>query len=292
MAKASYLNVPTETPSALLSRPSSPRPDLEISCPPTGNSVVRRSGELLSAYREILLTVDKRSVLCERYVSTDPQTLCAMGIRRRLAPLIDNDRTLSKLLHTLLVSVPGIPCLYYGDEIGMGDNTYLNDRDGVRTPMQWTSDRNGGFSRADPARVYPPPLMDPVFGYQAVNVEAQRLDPNSSLHWVRRTLAVRMTRGELFETGDFEDVSPRNPAILAFVRRLGDQAVLCVYNLSPFVQQFELPLAAFEGRAPVPLFGGDPLSIVGRSTYQWMSGGHAFDWLDLREPGVIEGTAA
>src|ERR1019366_733420 len=147
----------------------------------------------------------------------DPRMRRNLGIRRRLAPLVDNDRRVAELLYGLLLSLPGSPVLYYGDELLMGDNIYLGDRDGVRTPMQWSPDRNAGFSRADFAQLYLPPLMDPVHGYQAVNVEAEQRDPSSFLHWFRRMLAVRHQYPQ-FATGSLEVLPPGKPSVLAYVR--------------------------------------------------------------------------
>src|SRR5207302_405534 len=154
-----------------------------------------------------------------------------IGIGRRLMPLVDNDRRLGELLHALLFSLPGSPILYYGDEIGMGDNIYLGDRDSVRTPMQWSSDRNAGFSRADFAQLYLPPLMDPVYGFQACNVEAAMRSSSSFIHWMRRMIEVRKQH-PLFGTGTFEVLDADNPAVLAYLRQQGDDRVICVSNLS------------------------------------------------------------
>ena len=169
-----------------------------------------------------------------------------LGIRRRLAPLLDNGRDEIELMTAILFSLPGSPVLYYGDEIGMGDNVYLGDRDGVRTPMQWTGDRNGGFSRADFAQLYLPPLMDPVYGYQAVNVEAQLRTPTSLLRWMHRFIALRKEH-PVFGLGTYEALRPANPRIFAHVRRYEDDVVLCVHNLARSAQAVELDLSRFEG---------------------------------------------
>ena len=161
----------------------------------------------------------------------DPRMRLNLGIRRRLAPLLDNGRDEMELLMAILFSLPGSPVLYYGDEIGMGDNVYLGDRDGVRTPMQWTGDRNGGFSRADFARLYLPPLMDPVYGFQAVNVEAQLRTPTSLLRWVHRYIALRKEH-PVFALGTYEPLRTENERILAHIRRHEDEIVLCAHNLS------------------------------------------------------------
>ena len=163
-----------------------------------------------------MVTDEERDYMYSEYAK-DPRMKRNIGIGRRLAPLVDNDRRVAELLHSMLFSLPGSPVLYYGDEIGMGDNIYLGDRDGVRTPMQWAPDRNAGFSRADFAQLYLPPLMDPVYGYQTVNVEAQMRNPSSMLHWMRRMLEVRRQH-MVFGTGSMEVVSTDNPSVLAYVR--------------------------------------------------------------------------
>ena len=218
-----------------------------------------------------------------------------IGIRRRLAPLLDADRRVAELFHAMLFSLPGSPIMYYGDEIGMGDNVYLGDRDGVRTPMQWSPDRNAGFSSADFAQLYLPPLMDPVYGYQAVNVEAQMRNPSSFLHWVRRMLHVRRQHA-VFGTGRFEPISVDNPSVLAYVRdqpealsedpsqpeHVGD-TVLCVHNLSRFAQPVELPLARYEGRQPIELLGRVPFPRIGQLPYLLTLAPYGFLWFDLSE---------
>ena len=179
-----------------------------------------------------------------------------IGIRRRLAPLLDNDRNQIELFTALLLSLPGSPVLYYGDEIGMGDNIWLGDRDGVRTPMQWTPDRNAGFSRSDPGRLYLPPIMDPVYGYQAINVEAQLGNSTSLLHWTRRMIQVRKQH-PAFGLGEFVDLGGSNPSVLAYnVRERPDgeqDVVLCVNNLSRFPQPVELDLRSTRTYTPVEL---------------------------------------
>ena len=188
----------------------------------------------------------------------DPRMKINVGIRRRLAPLLDNGRDEIELMHAILFSLPGSPVLYYGDEVAMGDNVYLGDRDGVRTPMQWTGDRNGGFSRADFAQLYAPPLMDPVYGYQAVNVEAQLRTPTSLLRWLRRFISLRKEH-PVFGFGTFEPLEPSNPRIFAHVRRYEDDVMLCVHNLARSAQAVELDLSGVRGPPP----GGDlrPLAL-------------------------------
>jgi len=227
-----------------------------------------------------MVTDDERDYMYAEYAK-DPRMKRNIGIGRRLSPLVDNDRRIAELLHGMLFSLPGSPVLYYGDEIGMGDNIYLGDRDGVRTPMQWTPDRNAGFSRADFAQLYLPPLMDPVYGYPAVNVEAGLRNPSSFLHWMQRTIQVRKRHNDVFGIGSFEVLSAENPSVLAFVRQLGDQIVLCVNNLSRFAQPVELQLARFEGKIPIELNGRVPFPRIGEMSYLLTLGGHTFYWFEL-----------
>jgi maltose alpha-D-glucosyltransferase/alpha-amylase len=229
-----------------------------------------------------MVTSEERDYMWTEY-ARDPRMRLNLGIRRRLGPLLDNGRRQMELFYSLLLSLPGTPILYYGDEIGMGDNVFLGDRDGVRTPMQWSGDRNGGFSRADFAQLYLPPLMDPVYGYQAVNVEAQQRSETSLLHWLRRYLAVRK-RWPVFGEGDFEMVSPENPAVFAFLRTLEDTIVLCVHNLSRFAQPVQLDLRRFNGRVPVELMGSVRFPAIAELPYQLTMGPHAFFWLCLEAP--------
>jgi maltose alpha-D-glucosyltransferase/alpha-amylase len=203
-----------------------------------------------------------------------------LGIRRRLAPLLDNSRDQMELFTALLLSLPGSPVIYYGDEIGMGDNIYLGDRDGVRTPMQWTPDRNAGFSTADPQRLYLPVIMDPVYGYQVINVEAQMRSSTSLLSWTRKMIETRK-RHPTFGLGTYEELSASNPSVLAFVRCFGDDMVLCVNNLSRFAQPVELDLRRFEGRTPVELLGGVHFPRVGELPYLLTIPGHGFYWFQL-----------
>ncbi|MGH9188458.1 MAG: maltose alpha-D-glucosyltransferase [Acidimicrobiales bacterium] len=230
-----------------------------------------------------MVTDEERDYMYTEYAK-DPRMKRNIGIGRRLATLVDNNTRVAELLHGLLFSLPGSPVLYYGDEIGMGDNIYLGDRDGVRTPMQWTPDRNAGFSRADFAQLYLPPLMDPVYGYAAVNVEAQLRDSSSFLHWIQRTIQVRRNHSEVFGMGSFEVLSAENPSVLAFVREHGSKAVLCVNNLSRFAQPVELQLGRFEGRTPIELAGRVPFPRVGGLPYLLTLAGHGFYWFELVEP--------
>ena len=212
----------------------------------------------------------------------DPRMKANIGIRRRLAPLLDNDRNALELFTALLLSLPGSPVLYYGDEIAMGDNIFLGDRDGVRTPMQWTSDRNGGFSRADFAQLYAPPLMDPVYGFQAVNVEAQMRQPYSLLRWLRRFISLRKEH-PVFGFGTFEPLEPSNPRIFAHVRRYEDDVMLCVHNLARSAQAVELDLSAYEGSSPVEIFGRSRFPQIGELPYLLTLAPRGFYWFQLVE---------
>jgi len=228
-----------------------------------------------------MVTDEERDYMWNEYAK-DPRMKLNIGIRRRLAPLVDNDRRVMELFHAMLFSLPGSPILYYGDEIGMGDNIFLGDRDGVRTPMQWSPDRNAGFSRADFAQLYSAPLMDPVYGYQALNVEGELRDPSSLLHWLQRMLAVRK-RHPLFGIGSFDVLSAENPSVLAYIRELGDDVVLCVNNLSRFAQPVELSLQRFEGRTPIELLGRVPFPRIGELPYLLTLGPYGFYWFQIVE---------
>ncbi len=221
--------------------------------------------------------------------SADPRMRVNVGIRRRLAPLVDNNRRRIELLNSLLLSFPGTPILYYGDEIGMGDNIYLGDRNGVRTPMQWTSDRNAGFSRCDPARLYLPVIMDPVYGYQVVNVEAQQSDPSSLLHWTRNMIALRKLF-QVFGRGSLTFLNSANRKVLAYLRDLdrGDgthETVLCVANLSRFAQPVSLDLADYAGMSPVEMLGYVPFPAITKAPYALSLAPYSFLWLELQPAG-------
>jgi maltose alpha-D-glucosyltransferase/alpha-amylase len=210
----------------------------------------------------------------------DPRMKLNLGIRRRLAPLLDDDRDVIELLTAVLFSLPGSPVLYYGDEIGMGDNIYLGDRDGVRTPMQWTGDRNGGFSRADFAQLYLPPLMDPVYGYQSVNVEAQLRSPTSLLRWVHRFIALRKQH-PVFALGSYRALRSANPRILSHIRQLEDEVILCVHNMSRSAQPVELDLSEWEGYVPEEMLGTTRFPTIGTLPYLLTLGGRGFYWFRL-----------
>ncbi|WP_204018048.1 maltose alpha-D-glucosyltransferase [Sphaerimonospora thailandensis] len=226
-----------------------------------------------------MVTDEERDYMYSEYAK-DPRMRANVGIRRRLAPLLDNDRNQIELFTALLLSLPGSPVLYYGDEIGMGDNIWLGDRDGVRTPMQWTPDRNAGFSTCDPGRIYLPVIMDPIYGYQAINVEAQQKHGGSLLHFTKRMIEIRK-RHPVFGLGEFTELNSSNPSVLAFVRELGDDRVLCVNNLSRFPQPVELDLRRFEGATPVECMGGVPFPPIGELPYLLTLPGHGFYWFTL-----------
>jgi maltose alpha-D-glucosyltransferase/alpha-amylase len=228
-----------------------------------------------------MVTDDERDYMYMEYAK-DPRMKLNLGIRRRLAPLLENSRDQIELFHAMLLSLTGTPIVYYGDEIGMGDNIYLGDRDGVRTPMHWSSDRNAGFSKADFAQLYLPLLMDPVYGYERVNVEAEQRNQNSFLQWFRRLLAVR-TQHPVFGYGSFEVLHPDNAAIFAYVRHYGDDRVLCVNNLSGRAQAAELDLSAYEGKYPVELLGRERFPRIGELPYLLTFGPHAFYWFELED---------
>lgn len=227
-----------------------------------------------------MVTDDERDYMYSEY-ARDPLMKLNLGIRRRLAPLLDNGRDEIQLATAILFSLPGSPVLYYGDEIGMGDNVYLGDRDGVRTPMQWTGDRNGGFSRADFARLYLPPLMDPVYGFQAVNVEAQLRTPTSLLRWIQRFIALRREH-PVFGLGSYEALRPKNPRIYAHIRRYEEEIVLCVHNLARSAQAVELDLSSFEGLVPEEMFGRASFPRIGQLPYLLTLPGRGFYWFQLR----------
>jgi maltose alpha-D-glucosyltransferase / alpha-amylase len=233
-----------------------------------------------------MVTDEERDYMYQAYAA-DPQMRVNVGIRRRLAPLVENSRPRIELLSGLLLSLPGTPILYYGDEIGMGDNIYLGDRNGVRTPMQWSADRNGGFSRADPARLYAPVIMDSVYGYEAVNVEAQERSPYSLLNWMRRGIALRQQH-RTFGRGSMEILRPENRRIFAFIRRFEqDDPILVVANLSRTMQPVSLDLSRFAGLVPVEMSGGTELPPISDTPYFLTLGPYAFYWILLtREPPV------
>jgi maltose alpha-D-glucosyltransferase / alpha-amylase len=228
-----------------------------------------------------MVTSDERDYMYIAY-SADPRMRLNLGIRRRLAPLVDNNRRRIELLNSLLLSFPGTPILYYGDEIGMGDNIYLGDRNGVRTPMQWNADRNAGFSTATPARLYSPVIMDPLWGYQAVNVEAQQGDPSSLLNWMRNMIALRKLFS-VFGRGSMKFFDPANRKVLAYMRQYQDQRVLCVANLSRFAQPVDLDLSEAEGAIPVEMLGYVEFPPIEHRPYRLTLAPYSFLWLELQQ---------
>jgi maltose alpha-D-glucosyltransferase/alpha-amylase len=229
-----------------------------------------------------MVTDEDRDYMYREY-AMDPRMRINVGIRRRLAPLMDNGRRRIELMHSLLFTLPGTPVMYYGDEIGMGDNIYLGDRNGVRTPMQWTSDRNAGFSRADGARLYAPVIADPVYGYQAINVEAQDRIKTSLLHWVKRLIKVRQ-RYPAFALGKLRFVNPDNPRVLAFTREYQGQTIFIICNLSRFAQPAVIDLRDWEGYVPVELMGETPFPRISSMPYQLSMGPYMFLWFRLEKP--------
>jgi maltose alpha-D-glucosyltransferase / alpha-amylase len=226
------------------------------------------------------MVTDEERVSMYRAYAPLQEARINLGIRRRLAPLLNNNRRQIELLHGLLCALPGTPVIYYGDEIGMGDNVYLGDRDGVRTPMQWSADRNAGFSQAHPQQLYLPLITDFEYHHTAVHVEAQEQNPHSLLHWMRRLLALRQ-RYTVFGTGSMRFLTPSNSKVLAFVRQRDDQTVLVVANLSRCFQHVELDLSAFQGHALVELMGQTRLPTIGDLPYTLTLSGHAFHWFLL-----------
>jgi maltose alpha-D-glucosyltransferase/alpha-amylase len=231
-----------------------------------------------------MVTDDERDYMYKEYAK-DPRMRLNLGIRRRLAPLLDNGRAEIELMTAILFSLPGSPVLYYGDEIGMGDNVYLGDRDGVRTPMQWTGDRNGGFSSADFAQLYAPPSMDPVYGFQALNVEAQLRTPSSLLRWTHRFIALRKEH-PVFGLGSYEPLRPSNKRIFAHVRRYEREVLLCVHNLARSAQAVELDLSEFEGSYPEEMLGRSRFPRIGELPYLLTLGPRGFYWFRLVEEEV------
>ncbi|MBO9548444.1 maltose alpha-D-glucosyltransferase [Pseudomonas sp.] len=231
------------------------------------------------------MVTDRERDYLWNYYAEDRRARINLGIRRRLAPLLQRDRRRIELLTSLLLSMPGTPTLYYGDELGMGDNIYLGDRDGVRTPMQWSPDRNGGFSRADPQRLVLPPIMDPLYGYQTVNVEAQSHDPHSLLNWNRRLLAVRKQQ-KAFGRGSLRTLTPSNRRILAYIREYTDEVgntevILCVANVSRAAQAAELELSQYADKVPVEMLGGSAFPPIGQLPFLLTLPPYAFYWFLL-----------
>jgi maltose alpha-D-glucosyltransferase/alpha-amylase len=226
-----------------------------------------------------MVTDEERDYMYNEY-ATDRRMRINVGIRRRLAPLLDNGRRQIELMNALLFSMPGTPIIYYGDEIGMGDNVYLGDRNGVRTPMQWNGSWNAGFSEADSAALYSPLIVDAPYGYQAVNVMAQERTQTSLLRWMRRTITVR-SRYRAFGRGTWEPVPTANTRVLVFLRRFEDEVILCVNNLSRYAQPVELDLREFCGKVPMELYSRQPFPAIGELPYFLTLGPHTFLWFQL-----------
>ncbi|MGH7689980.1 MAG: maltose alpha-D-glucosyltransferase, partial [Gemmatimonadaceae bacterium] len=233
-----------------------------------------------------MVTDEDRDYMYRAYAQ-DPRMRVNVGIRRRLSPLLGHDRRRIELMNALLFSLPGTPIIYYGDEIGMGDNIYLGDRNGVRTPMQWTPDRNGGFSRADPAALFLPPIMDPVYGYSAVNVEAQSRSLSSLLSWMKRLIGVRKST-QVFGRGTLTFIRPANRAVLAYVRQLDHEAILCVANISRSAQAVELDLGAWKGRIPLEMLGRTRFPRIGELPYLITLPPYGFFWFSLEQQAENE----
>ncbi|MDB4886365.1 MAG: trehalose synthase [Gemmatimonadetes bacterium] len=233
-----------------------------------------------------MVTEDERAFMYGHYAK-DQRMRINVGIRRRLAPLMENGRAEIELMHALLMSLPGSPVLYYGDEIGMGDNIYLGDRNGVRTPMQWSSDRNAGFSSAENAALYFPVIVDAPYGFQTINVETQEATASSLLNWVRAIVRLRQ-RYQAFGRGTFEPLAPQNRRVLAFLRRWDGEVILCVNNLARHAQYVELDLREFEGWSPMEMWSGQPFPRIGELPYLLTMNGRDFLWFKLQPPGGPE----
>ena len=235
-----------------------------------------------------MVTDEERDYMYRVYAQ-DRKMRVNLGIRRRLAPLLGNDRRRIELMNSLLFSLPGTPVIYYGDEIGMGDNFYLGDRNGVRTPMQWSADRNAGFSRANPQRLYLPVIIDPEYHFEAINVEAQQGNPHSLLWWMKRLIQQRKS-SRAFSRGELELLHPDNRRVLAFVREYEGERILVVANLSRFVQGAEIPLAKFQGMTPIEMFGRTEFPAITEKPYFVSLGPHAFFWFLLQPKEALDET--
>ncbi|MHB1559236.1 MAG: maltose alpha-D-glucosyltransferase [Isosphaeraceae bacterium] len=228
-----------------------------------------------------MVTDEERDYMYNEYAK-DPRMRINLGIRRRLAPLMDNGRHQIELMHSLLFTLPGSPVLYYGDEIGMGDNVHLGDRNGVRTPMQWSGDRNAGFSRADPSALFQPVILDPLYNYQGVNVEAQLRSPSSQLNWLKRLIQIRREH-KVFGRGSLEFLPCPNRAVVAYIRRLQDDVALIVNNLSRFAQAVELDLTPYVGMTPIEMAGKSAFPTIEDRPYSLTLGPYGFFWLSLEK---------
>jgi maltose alpha-D-glucosyltransferase/alpha-amylase len=235
-----------------------------------------------------MVTDEERDYMYREYAG-DSRMRINVGIRRRLAPLMDNGRRQIELMNALLMSMPGTPIVYYGDELGMGDNVYLGDRNGVRTPMQWSDDKNAGFSEGDSAALYSPLIVDPPYGYHGINVEAAERTKTSLLRWMRRLIGVRK-KYRAFGRGTFEVLHPTNRAVLVFIRRHDNEIILCVNNLSRYAQAVELDLSEFQGCVPVELWGERPFPAIGELPYLLTPGPHSVFWFRIARPETVQTT--
>ena len=231
-----------------------------------------------------MVTDEERDYMYRAY-ARDRDARINLGIRHRLAPLLGDDRRRIELMLALLFSLPGTPVIYYGDEIGMGDNIYLGDRDGVRTPMQWSADRNAGFSRANPQKLFLPVVIDPAYHYETVNVEAQQANPSSLLWWIKRLITLRKS-WKAFGRGTFRLLRPDNPRVLAFIREYNDERILSVVNLSRFVQYVQLDLKEYNGVVPEEVLGRTRFPQISDAPYLLTLGPHGFIWFSLSIPAV------
>jgi maltose alpha-D-glucosyltransferase/alpha-amylase len=237
-----------------------------------------------------MVTDEERDYMYRVYAN-DPQARINLGIRRRLAPLLDNGRRQIELMNALLMSMPGTPILYYGDEIGMGDNVYLGDRNGVRTPMQWSDDKNAGFSEGDSAALYSPLIVDPPYGFYGTNVEAQERTKTSLLRWMRRLVGVRK-KYRAFGRGSFQVINAHNRRVLVFMRRYEGENILCVHSLSRYAQAVEIDLREFAGCVPVELWSDQPFPAIGALPYLLTMGPHGFYWFRLASKEEAEQLSA
>ncbi|MFL5560232.1 MAG: alpha-glucosidase C-terminal domain-containing protein, partial [Gemmatimonadaceae bacterium] len=237
-----------------------------------------------------MVTDEERDYMYNEY-ATDRRMRINVGIRRRLAPLLDNGRRQIELMNALLMSMPGTPILYYGDEIGMGDNVYLGDRNGVRTPMQWNDDKNGGFSEGDNAALYSPLIVDPPYGFHGINVAAQERTKTSLLRWMRRLVGVRK-KYAAFGRGTFEVINAHNRRVLIFMRRYQGENLLCVHSLSRYAQAVEIDLREFSGCVPVDLWSDQPFPAIGELPYLLTTGPHGFYWFRLASKDEAEQLSA
>ncbi len=226
-----------------------------------------------------MVTDDERDYMYDKYAK-DPRMKCNVGIRRRLAPLVDNNRRIIKILNSILFSFPGTPTIYYGDEMGMGDNVYLGDRNGVRTPMQWTPDRNAGFSQGSPHQLYLPPIMDSIYGYQSLNVESQLAQPASLLNFTKKIIETRK-KYKAFSRGTIEFLKPKNHKILAYIRSYENKKILCIVNLSSKSQFVELDLSKYDGSGLVEIFDESIFPQIAGDKYVFTMQGYSFFWFEM-----------